>query len=113
MVWKLLGTITPTDDWQLFPVPTFARTFRITYGGDFQRINSTGYLRQFFGMDQVSIATRLYPKRESVIFEMPIPQDLIYQGVERRYLSIKKVPKRFYGGVAEDVWWTAKIEELI
>jgi hypothetical protein len=113
MPWKSLGLLTPTTEWQLYPVPTFAKTFRIKYGGDFQRINSTGYLRQFFGVDQVSQAVRVYPKRESVIFEMPIPRDLLDQGQVQRYLSIKKSPKRFRGLDITDPNWTALIEELI
>jgi hypothetical protein len=113
MPWKPLGTLTPTTDWQLYPMPTFARTFRITYVGDFQRINSTGYLRQFFSVGQVSQAIRIYPKREAVIFEMPIPKDLIDQGQDRRYLSIMKIPKRYRRLDIAEPNWTALIEELI
>jgi hypothetical protein len=113
MPWRPLGTLTPTTDWQVFPVPTFAKTFRIRYTGDFQRIQSKGYLRQLFSVGQVSIATRLYPKRESVVFEMPIPQDLIDQGQVVRYLSIKKVPKYHRRLEIPEPNWTATIEELI
>jgi hypothetical protein len=113
MPWTTLGTLTPTPVWQLYPIPTFAKTFRITYVGDFQRINSTGYLRQMFAVGQVSQAIRLYPKQESVIFEMPIPQDLVDQGQVVRYLSILKVPKRFRGLEIDGPHWTATLEQLI
>jgi hypothetical protein len=113
MPWRTLGTLTPTTEWNLFPQPTFARTFRITYTGDFQRINSTGYLRQFFSVGQVSQAIRVYPKRESVVFELPIPQDLIDQGQVVRYLSIMKMPRRYRRIEIVEPHWTATIEELI
>ncbi|NJR41147.1 MAG: hypothetical protein HC781_22775 [Leptolyngbyaceae cyanobacterium CSU_1_4] len=110
MSWKLMGTVTPTDEWSLFPVPTYASTFRITYGGNLALVQSYGYLRQFYAVGQVSQAVRLYPKSESVIFELPIPQDLIDYGQVQRYLSIKKIFNRYR---SFDVWWTAKLEELI
>lgn len=110
MTWKPIGTVTPTDDWILFTLPTFAETFRITYRGDFQRINGIGFLRQFYAVGQVSQAVRLYPKRESVIFELRIPQDLRDYGQLQRYLSIKKVVRRYS---LPDPWWTVTIEELI
>jgi hypothetical protein len=109
-MWKPLGTLTPTEDWALFPLPTFATTFRITYSGDFQRINSSGYLRQFYAVNQVSQAVRLYPKPESVIFEMEIPREMRAYGQVQRFLQIKKLLNRRQ---STDVWWTARIEELI
>ena len=110
MSWKLMGTLAPTLDWALFPVPTYASTFRITYGGNLAQIHSYGYLRQFYAVGQVSQAVRLYPKLESVIFELSIPQDLRDYGQVQRYLSIKKVMNRYQ---SSDIWWTAKLEELI
>lgn len=111
MTWKSLGTLTPQfDDWILFPLPTYADTFRISYSGDFQRINSSGYLRQFYAVGQVSQAVRLFPKPESVIFEMPIPQELRNYGQQQRYLSIKKVMNRWQ---SLDVWWQCQVEELV
>ena len=111
MSWNALGTIEVSTHWQVFPQASFASTFRISFLGDLQRTWYFARIRQYYGTDEVSLSVRLYPKRESIILELPIPQELQNQGVTMRYLGVRKYPFRRYTVV--DSEWQIKIEELV
>lgn len=91
MEWINLGTIQPTSyQWQLFPTPTFSRTFKLTFLNNFDRLYSYVRIRQQFTTTEVSFSQRIYPKSESVIFEMPIPDDLKLSGQTARHIAVAK-----------------------
>lgn len=111
MSWNTLGVMVVSTDWQVFNQPSYASTFRISFLGDLERTWYFARIRQYYGADEVSLSTRIYPKRESIILELPIPQELQNQGVMMRYLGVRKYPFRRYTVI--DSNWQIKIEELI
>lgn len=91
MEWISLGTLQPTfHQWQIFPIPTFSRTFKLTFLGNLDRLYSYLRIRQQFTTTEVSFSQRIYPKSESVIFEMPIPDDLKLSGQTARHIAVAK-----------------------
>jgi len=111
MSWNMLGTVVVSTEWQVIEQATFSSTFRISFLGDLQRTWYFARIRQYYGTNEVSLSTRLYPKRESIILELPIPQELRNQGVASRYLGVRKYPFRRYTVI--DSNWQIMIEELV
>jgi len=111
MSWNTLGTVLVSTEWQVLPQSSFASTFRISFLGDLQRTWYFARIRQYYGTNEVSLSIRLYPKSESIILELPIPQQLQSQGVASRYLGVRKYPFRRYTVI--DSNWQIKIEELV
>lgn len=111
MSWNSLGTVAVSTDWQVLNQATFASTFRISFLGDLERTWYFARIRQYYGVNEVSLSVRLYPKQESIIIELPIPQELQNQGVAVRYLGVCKYPFRRYTVV--DSSWQIMIEELV
>jgi len=111
MSWNTLGTIEVSTDWQILNQQTYSSIFRISFLGDLQRTWYFARIRQYYGTNEVSLSTRLYPKSESIILELPIPQELRNQGVASRYLGVRKYPFRRYTVI--DSNWQIKIEELV
>ncbi|MEP0868879.1 hypothetical protein NDA01_03585 [Trichocoleus desertorum AS-A10] len=112
-MWRSLGTLKPQMDWRTFNAPTFSDTFRITYTGLTPELSSTALIRQYFANDEVSPATRLYPKREKLILELPIPEPLKNSGMVVRYIGVKRLIRRRYGFIWPDSDWSLTLEELI
>jgi len=111
MSWNTLGTVMVSTDWQVIEQDTFSSTFRISFLGELERTWYFARIRQYYGADEVSLSVRLYPKREAIILELPIPQELQSQGVTSRYLGVRKYPFRRYTVIDSD--WQIKIEELV
>lgn len=111
MSWNTLGVVQVSTDWQVFNLPSYATTFRISFLGDLQRVWYHARLRQYFSADEVGISLRLYPKPESIILELPIPDDLISLGLASRSLGICKFPNRRYTVI--DSSWQVMLEELV
>lgn len=111
MSWNSLGTVTITTDWQILEQSTLASTFRITYLGNIDQIWSYGRIRQYYSTNEVSPSIRIYPKSQSLILEIPIPQELINSGVAVRYLGVCKFP--VYRNTIPDSDWQVLVEELI
>lgn len=111
MSWNTLGIVSVSTDWQILNQASFASTFRISFLGDIQRAWYFARIRQYYGSSEVSFSTKIYPKQEAIILELPIPQELQNQGVIVRYLGVCKFPFRRY--TVLDSNWQIKIEELV
>jgi hypothetical protein len=111
MSWNSLGAVIVSTDWQVIDQATSASTFRISFLGDLDRTWYFARIRQYYSAEEVSLSTRIYPKQESIILELPIPQELQSQGVTARYLGVCKFPFRRYTVVDSD--WQIMIEELV
>lgn len=91
MQWISLGTIQPLlYQWQLFPEPTYSRTFKLTFLGNSDRLYSYLRIRQQFTTTEVSFSQKIYPKSESIIFELPIPDELKLSGQTTRHIAVAK-----------------------
>ncbi|NJO76155.1 MAG: hypothetical protein HC833_21825 [Leptolyngbyaceae cyanobacterium RM1_406_9] len=112
-MWRSLGSITPTLTWQLFDIPTFSDTFRVTYGGDIARANTFAYLRQYLSSDIVTKSIRLYPKPQQEVIELSIPSSLRDTGQVLCYLGAMKFPARRFRYQLPDTNWTLTIEEWL
>lgn len=113
MTWRSLGVVTPTLNWQLFNNPTTSNTFRVTYQGQLNRINTFGYLRQYLSGDEVTKAIRLYPKPQHEIIELSLPFELREAGLFICYLGVMKFPKRRFRYSLPDTNWSLQIEEWL
>lgn len=111
-MWKSIGTIIPALTWQTFPLPTTGDTFRVTYGGNLNRISTFAYVRQYLSVDIVTKSIRLYPKNQQEVIELPIPATLRESGLVLCYLGAMKFPNR-PRFVQPDTNWTLTIEEWI
>lgn len=107
-----MGTITPANyEWTLYDQPSAASTFRFTFQGDLNRIWSYARVRQYFYLGGVGVSQRIYPRSDSLIIEMPIPQDLLDSGLVVRYLGIAKFPARRW--TVADGDWSVRLDELL
>lgn len=110
--WRNLGTLTPRAfEWNLFNEPTEFTTFRISFVGDVRQIWYYLRIRQYFYSDSVSLSQKLYPKSESIIIQMPIPQELLEAGLYTRFIGVAKFPIRQY--TIADSNWQVTLEELV
>lgn len=112
-MWRSIGRITPSLEWQLFDPPTLSELFRVSYGGIGPQLASYAYLRRYFYNDEVSKAIRLYPKRQREVIEFSIPKQLLDDGLAIAYLGVKLQPKYFRGFPLPDSVWFLTIEEWI
>lgn len=112
-MWRRLGTIRPQLTWSLLDTPTLSETFRLSYSGIDTNLSSYAYLRQYFSNDEVLPSSKLFPKREKLILELPIPQAFKDEGVIIRYLGIIRIPRKKYGFIYPDSDWQLTIEEWI
>lgn len=92
--WLEVGTISPSfDEWSTFSEPMIsARTIRLIFSSpDWTKRGYTfAWFRHIFYNDDVSWATRIYPKLNRVIIDLPIPEEFIAMGNVVTHLQIRK-----------------------
>jgi hypothetical protein len=89
-------------------------TYRLTFQcSDFSLLNSFAWIRAVHaigGNEIVSSASRIYPKKESLRIELPIPHNFQALQIKQQRIEVMKVWRRWKN---TDKLWTLKIEELV
>jgi hypothetical protein len=89
-------------------------TYRLTFQcSDFSLLNSFAWIRAVHAIDDneiVSPASRIYPKRESLRIELPIPHNFQALQIKQQRIEVMKVWRKWKN---TDKLWTLKIEELV
>lgn len=115
-LWTSLGVISATiDRWQKFyRQATWERdTFRVTFQGNLNTVESFVLVRQVFPEDLVTPSIRYYPKSEPQILHLPIPADLSQNNIGVRSIEVKQAERyRKWMGWKEYPPIPIKIEEL-
>ena len=109
-MWEALGTLTPSQQWQTFPLHSDgASVIKVAYhvpGGDFSKTQSFAWFRRAWRGTvprQVDKSLRLYPKPEHQIIEIPIPLALQQIGQIEAEYQIKRGFSRYHD-ISEPVW---------
>jgi hypothetical protein len=90
MPWFSLGTLTPTEDWQSYPVDVVnSETFKVIQHLTVDPLNYC-WITQYFPMDGQTSFRRIYPNLEPRIITLPVPRDYRLQGAVVRTLQIKR-----------------------
>ncbi|MBE9182875.1 hypothetical protein IQ268_30530 [Oculatella sp. LEGE 06141] len=91
MPWQSLGTISPSEDWQSYPIdPVGSETFRIVQSLSIEPFNICLLTQYFAPPGGRATFRRVYPSNEPTIITLPIPEDLRASGIVVRTLQIKR-----------------------
>lgn len=90
MPWHSLGTLTPTEEWQSYPVDVVdTETFKVIQHLTVDPFNYC-WITQYFPTDGQTSFRRIYPNLEPRIITLSVPRDYRLQGVVTRTLQIKR-----------------------
>lgn len=115
--WLIVGEAQP-DYYKWIKVGGFhdvtSGTYRIHFQcSDFSLLNSFAWIRAVHSIDEneiVSPAFRIYPKKEQLRIELPIPHNFQALQIKQQRIEVMKVWKRWKN---TDKLWTLKLEELV
>lgn len=117
-IWNDLGTILPTiNNWTKFTNTAVGglNTIRASFIVDTSKeLNSFCWLRWSYiaeGQNLTTRATKIYPRNETLLLDVPIPDDLKVRDIFYRDFEVKKF---VYGSKfsIKDQLWQIKLEEL-